>query len=230
MIKLIFRAILLSLAFASATSYSATSHSAVGGLIQYEEGTHYVALPIPIKTRVADKIEVAEYFSYGCPHCYQFEPLVGAWKQGLASDVEFVRTPAVWNKDYEVYAQTYLTAQALKVLDQIHVPLFDAIHNKRRPLNNPEKMAGFFEEMGIDPMAFARTYSSFGVNASLQQAAAKGRAYRSGGVPAIIVNGKYRIEGSMAGSSAEMLRIADYLIKKERELNEKVRATQQPVS
>ncbi|MEJ6590880.1 MAG: thiol:disulfide interchange protein DsbA/DsbL [SAR86 cluster bacterium] len=207
-----------------------TSQAAMGEAIPYEEGTHYVALPVPIKTRQADKIEVAEYFSYGCPHCYQFEPLIGAWKQRLADDVEFSRTPAIWNKDYQVYAQTYLTAQALDVLDQIHVPLFDAIHNKRRRLNEPEQMAEFFGEMGIDPMAFARTYSSFGVRASYQQAEAKGRAYRSSGVPAIVVNGKYRIEGSMAGSSAEMLKIADYLVAKERSLMTNVPALKQPAS
>ena len=207
-----------------------TSQAVLGEGIPYEEGTHYVALPIPIKTRQADKIEVAEYFSYGCPHCYQFEPLIGAWKRELADDVVFSRTPAIWNADYQVYAQTYLTAQALNVLDQIHVPLFDAIHNKRRRLNDPEQMAEFFGEMGIDPMAFARTYSSFGVRASYQQAEAKGRAYRSSGVPAIVVNGKYRIEGSMAGSSAEMLKIANYLVEKERNLKNKVPALKQPAS
>jgi thiol:disulfide interchange protein DsbA len=75
-----------------------------------------------------------------------------------------------------------------------------------------------FAELGVDPLAFARTYNSFGVRASTQQAEAKGRAYRSSGVPALIVNGKYRIEGSMAGSNANMLLIADYLIAKERQL------------
>jgi thiol:disulfide interchange protein DsbA len=181
-------------------------------------GTHYVELPVPIKSRSADKVEVAEYFSYGCPHCYQFEPAIGAWRAQLPADVEFVRTPAVWNKDYEVYAQTYFTAQALDVLEQIHVPLFDALHNQRRRLNDPERMATFFGELGVDPMAFARTYNSFGVRASTQQAEAKGRAYRSSGVPALIINGKYRVEGSMAGSNANMLLIADFLIAKERAL------------
>ncbi|MFT7686002.1 MAG: thiol:disulfide interchange protein DsbA [Candidatus Azotimanducaceae bacterium] len=185
---------------------------------QYEEGTHYVALQIPLKTRKPHKVEVAEYFSYGCPHCYQFEPLIGAWHHSLADDVEFLRTPAIWNKDYQVYAQTYLTAKALGVLDKVHTPLFNAIHNEGRRLNSPEAVAEFFQAYGVSPEDFAKTYSSFGVRASVQQADARGRAYRSGGVPAIIVNGKYRIEASMAGSSANMLRVADYLIEKERRL------------
>jgi thiol:disulfide interchange protein DsbA len=181
-------------------------------------GTHYAELPVPIKVRNADKVEVAEYFSYGCPHCYLFEPAIGSWKAQLPADVEFVRTPAVWNDDYQLYAQTYFTAQALNVLEEVHVPLFDAIHNQRRRLNDPERMAAFFAELGVDPLAFARTYNSFGVRASTQQAEAKGRAYRSSGVPALIVNGKYRVEGSMAGSNANMLLIADFLIAKERQL------------
>ncbi|MBD3648856.1 MAG: DsbA family protein, partial [Pseudomonadales bacterium] len=77
-------------------------------------------------------------------------------------------------------------------------------------------MASFFSEFGVDPVDFAKVYSSFGVRASVQQAEARGRAYRVSGVPAIIVNGKYRIEGKMAGSNAEMLRIAQFLVGKER--------------
>lgn len=195
------------------------SHAAISADIeQYEAGTHYVELQIPLKTRKPNQVEVAEYFSYGCPHCYQFEPLISVWHDKLAEDVEFVRTPAIWNKDYQVYAQTYFTAKALKVLDKIHTPLFNAIHNQRQRLNSPQAMADFFKDYGVEVEDFAKAYNSFGVRASVQQAEAKGRAYRSGGVPAIIVNGKYRVEGSMAGSNVNMLRIADYLIEKERKL------------
>jgi protein dithiol oxidoreductase (disulfide-forming) len=184
---------------------------------EYEEGTHYVELQIPLKTSTGGKIEVSEYFSYGCPHCYQFDPMITAWESRLPADVEFNRTPAIWNKDYQVYAQTYFAAEALEVVEKLHTPLFQAIHEQRKRLNDPKLMAMFFSEFGIDPVDFARVYNSFGVRASVQQAEARGRAYRSGGVPAIIVNGKYRIEGQMAGSNSNMLRIADFLIRKERE-------------
>ena len=192
------------------------SMPAAAAPFEYEEGTHYIELDIPVKTRSPGKIVVAEYFSYGCPHCYQFEPMINAWKTELGGDVEFVRTPAVWNRDYQVYAQTYFTAQALDVLDIMHVPIFQAIHAERRRINDPEAMAEFFGEYGVDPVDFAKAFASFGVRASVQQAEAKGRAYRSRGVPAIIVNGKYRIEGAMAGGNAAMLRVADFLIAKER--------------
>lgn len=183
---------------------------------QYEEGTHYVELTIPIKVRDSGKIEVTEYFSYGCPHCYQFEPLLSNWEKNLSPDVVFNRTPAIWNQDYRVYAQTYYTAEALKITNRLHTALFDAIQNQRRPLNDPKDMAIFFSEFGVDPIDFAKVYQSFGIRARLQQAEARGRAYRSSGVPAIIVNGKYRVEGKMAGGNAEMLKVVNFLINKER--------------
>ena len=197
--------------FAAALSANAFAEST-----EYEEGTHYVELQIPLKTADENKIEVSEYFSYGCPHCYQFDAAITAWHNDLPADVEFKRTPAIWNQDYQVYAQTYYVAEALKVSDKLHTPLFQAIHEQRKRLNDPKLMAMFFAEYGVDPVDFAKVYNSFGVRASVQQAEAKGRAYRSSGVPAIIINGKYRIEGSMAGSNSNMLRIASYLIQKER--------------
>lgn len=184
--------------------------------VEYEEGVHFSELQIPIRTRNPDKIQVAEYFSYGCPHCFEFEPLISAWHRNLPEDVEFIRTPAIWNEDYQVYAQTYYTIKALKVLDVAHTPIFNAIHNLRRRLNSPQQMAGFLKDFGIAPEDFAKAYNSFGVRAGVQQADSRGKAYRSGGVPAIIINGKYRIEGGMAGSNSNILRVADYLIEKER--------------
>lgn len=198
--------------------FAQAAFAAPSGL-EYEEGTHYVELTIPIRTRDPKIIEVAEYFSYGCPHCYQFEPLISAWHNKLGEDVAFSRTPAVWNKDYQVYAQTYFTLVSLKVLEKVHTPIFNAIHNERRRLNSPQAMAEFLANYGVDAEDFARSYNSFGVRAGVQQADSKGRAYRSTGVPALIVNGKYRVEGSMAGSNAEMLRVVDFLIEKERNAN-----------
>ncbi|MEX2488803.1 MAG: thiol:disulfide interchange protein DsbA/DsbL [Pseudomonadales bacterium] len=184
---------------------------------EYQEGTHYERLNTPVNTRESDKVVVTEYFSYGCPHCYRFDPMISKWKTELPADVEFRRSPAVWNQDYKLYAQIYYTAEALEVLEEIHTPLFQAIHAQGMRLNDPKRSASFFSEFGVDPNDFAKVFSSFGVRAAVQQAQARGRAYRASGVPAIIVNGKYRIEGSMAGSNPEMLEVAEYLISRERQ-------------
>lgn len=198
--------------------------------MEYEEGTHYVELQIPINTRLDEgQIEVTEYFSYGCPHCYQFDPLISGWESQLSDDVVFNRTPAIWNDQYNVYAQIYYAVEAMDALDKLHLPIFEAIHqqqrtflardpdNRRKIVFNHLDFSRFVAEFGYDPVDFAKIYNSFGVRASKQQAEARGRAYRSEGVPALIVNGKYRIEGKMAGSNANMLRVADFLIEKERQ-------------
>lgn len=195
----------------------ALSNTALAETFSFEEGVHYVELEVPVKIRGNGKIQVAEYFSYGCPHCYQFEPLIKAWKERLPEDVEFIRTPAVWNRDYQVYAQTYVTLESLGILEKVHVPIFNAIHGERQRLNTPGQMAQFLSGYGVNPEDFAKAYNSFGIRAALQQADSAGRSYRSTGVPAIIVNGRYRTEGTMAGSNANMLRVADFLIEKERQ-------------
>ena len=182
----------------------------------YREGIHYVELTIPVRTGNPQKIEVTEYFSYGCPHCYQMEAQVEAWKEDLGEDVVFDRTPAIWNQSYQVYAQTYYTLEAMSLLNRLHAQVFDAIHRRGKRLDGPELMAGFLADHGVDPEEFARTYQSFAVSVSMRQAQARGRAYRASGVPAMIVNGKYRIEGSMAGSNRAILDVVDFLIEQER--------------
>jgi thiol:disulfide interchange protein DsbA len=192
-----------------------------GDGFQFEEGTHYTLLEVPIRSRNAAVVEVTEYFSYGCPHCYRFEPMVQNWKNTLPQEVDFNRTPAIWSvPGYELYARTFYTAQALGILEKVHYPIFQAIHSDRRSLVDLKSMAEFVAEKGVDPEEFIKTFSdSFGVKAQYQQAIARQRIYKSNGVPAIIVNGKYRIEASMVGNSnSAMLQVADFLIEKELQL------------
>ena len=193
----------------------------------FEDGVHYATLEIPIANKNKDSIEVTEYFSYGCPACYQFEGVLSAWKMGLADDVEFNRTPAIWNEAYRLFAETYYTAYSLGVLEQIHPILFSGIQNqlRRNPryIFSPKEMSMFFVDLGVDPIDFARVFNSFGVRTLVQKAEARGLAYRATGVPAIIVNGKYRTTGQMAGSNGEMLLVTDYLIQMEREANQAAR-------
>jgi thiol:disulfide interchange protein DsbA len=185
---------------------------------QYEEGVHYQVLDpqAPLSTS-GEGIEVSEYFSYGCGHCFQFDPVLNAWLDKQPEDVNFDRTPAVWNDYYGNLAQTYYTLKAMDLLESLHVAVFEAIHIQRKNLSKPGVMADFLEEAGVDPEAFAKVFNSFGVRMSLQQADARGRAYRASGVPTLIVNGKYRIETRGAGSVQEMLKVAEFLIQLERQ-------------
>jgi thiol:disulfide interchange protein DsbA len=183
---------------------------------EYEEGTHYVALEKPIETEDPEKIEVTEYFFYGCSHCFEFDPAVALWVKNQANDVIFNRTPVTWAAPQTILARTYYTAEALGVLEKIHLPLFQAVQQQR--VNSPESIALFFGEHGIDPVDFARMFASFPVDRNTREAAARGKAYGLAvPVPAMIVNGKYRIEGSMAGGNANMLRVVSYLVEQERQ-------------
>lgn len=183
---------------------------------QWEEGTHYEKLGTPLPTSSPDKIEVTEVFWYGCPHCYDFKPLIEEWEKNKADDVEFILLPAALGSSWETHARAFYTMQALGVLDKTHSPMFDALARDRKPLNTPERIADFLTEYGVDKEKFLKTFNSFGVNAKMQQAQSKVRAARITGVPTIIVDGKYKVSASMAGNHENMIKVIDYLVEKER--------------
>ncbi len=183
----------------------------------YVEGTHYETIAKPVRTADPAKIEVAEVFWYGCPHCYAFEPLLESWMAKLPADVAFVRSPGMWNAMMETHAQIYYVAQNLGVLDKTHEVVFDAIHQKQNYLQTPEAVRALFVEQGVDPAAFDKAWASFGVTSAVKQAGTRMREYGVNGVPNLIINGKYRVSaGDAVATQADMLKVADFLIAKER--------------
>lgn len=183
---------------------------------RYVAGQHYALLDMPVRTRDRNKIEVVEVFWYGCSHCYHFDPLISQWKKTLAADVDFWLSPAVWNENMRMHANAFYTAKALKVEQQLHEPLFVALVVERKGLNTLAQLEDFFAEFGVDREKFNKTFMSFGVTSQVRQAEARARSYKISGTPEMIVNGKYRVSASMAGSQANMLKVASFLIEKER--------------
>lgn len=184
--------------------------------VYFTAGEHYVVLDTPVPTRDPTKVEVVEMFSYGCPYCYEFEPLIKAWSKQQASDVDFWFFPAVWNKPMELYARAFYTARELNVLEKIHDPLFNAVVVKHRSIRNTRDMADFFSEYGVDKKAFNKTFDSAVVEKQVKLAATRVRSYKPAGAPEMVINGKYRIDRMRSGSLAEMLAVAEFLINKER--------------
>ncbi|OZG74949.1 disulfide bond formation protein DsbA [Hahella sp. CCB-MM4] len=182
----------------------------------FVDGKDYQSLPAQVPVRDSSKIEVVEMFWFGCPHCYRFDPMVTNWKKKLPEDVDFWQSPAAFNRTWKLHAQTFYAAEALGVADQMHQPLFDALARDHKPLNSEDAMAEFFAQHGIEEEKFKKAYNSFSVKSKVQQAVSRGTSYRITGVPVLIVNGKYRIEPGQAGSFERMLKIADYLVEKER--------------
>jgi thiol:disulfide interchange protein DsbA len=179
----------------------------------YQEGEHYERLPIPVDTREPSKVEVVEVFSYGCIHCKTFQPSVDAWREEIPEHVDFYRMPATFNQSWEALAQLFYAVEALGITDRVHWPIFEAIHEGGENLTDPDLMAGLIErEAGIEPERFHQVFKSFSVRSRVQQAHARGLAYRLSGTPTMIVDGRYRVDGRMAGGNAEMLNVVDYLV------------------
>ena len=187
-----------------------------GAAEQYTAGDDYEILPQAVRTANASKIEINEVFHYGCIHCYNFETVISPWVETLGSDVDFRRTPAIWQSALEPYARAYFSANAMNVLDKTHTALFEAIHIKKQKIRSQQDLANFFEERGVDPEKFNKTYTSFGVTSQVGQAKARMRGYRTQGTPEMIINGKYRVTTRMSKGFQGMLQVASFLIEKER--------------
>ena len=179
-------------------------------------GEHYIVLDRPVPTRDASKIEVVEMFSYGCPHCYEFEPLIKEWGSQQADDVDFWFFPAVWSASMKLYARAFYAAEELDVSEKIHLPLFNTIVIEQKSIRNESDLADFFAKHGVDKEAFIETINSTGVETRATHAEERVRLYKPAGVPEIIVNGKYRVDRMRAGGLTEMLAVTEYLVNKER--------------
>lgn len=186
-------------------------------LLKAEEqsSTGYEAVSPPQPTANSAKIEVIEFFWYGCPHCYSFEPTLTTWLKAKPENVEFIRIPAIFNEQWGKHAKAYFTAEALGVIDKIHTDFFDAIQEKKQELETEDQLAKFFAAHGVKEADFRETYNSFMIDAKMRQAPALAAKYGITGVPAIIVNGKYKTNGTLAGSQEKMIDVMNALIKKE---------------
>ncbi len=186
--------------------------------LQSQAKDGYVSISPAQPTQTGNKIEVVEVFWYGCPHCYDFEPYIDKWLETKPDDVEFRRMPGIFRKSWIPHAKAYYTAEKLGVLDKIHAPLFTALHKQRKRIYDDESLEEFFEDQGIDDDEFRKIYDSEEVDTKVKQAFVMGQRYKVTGTPAIVVNGKYLVSGSSAGSFENALKVIDDLVAKERAL------------
>ena len=185
---------------------------------RYVAGTHYTELPNPVNTNDASKVEVLEAFWYGCSHCFRFEPLLTAWEEGLADDVEVVRFPALWNNLMKIHAQVYYTAEALNKVDVLHEPVFNAINLQGNRLQNERQIGELFAQYGISQEDFESAFNSFSVRTKVNQAEKRMQDYQIRSTPNMIVNGKYLVTtGQNVPTQEEMLEVVEFLVEKERQ-------------
>ena len=175
----------------------------------------YKELPSPQPTRTGNKIEVLEIFWYGCPHCYNFEPVIEKWLEEKAEYIEYIRMPGVMGKNWLPHARAFYAAEKLGVLDKIHRPLFDAIHKEKRKIMDKKSLKKFFVAQGVNGDDFDQAFQSKEVEDNVRYAFTMGQRYAITGVPAVIINGKYITSASMAGSFTKITDVMNTLAAKE---------------
>ncbi len=184
----------------------------------YEAGIDYIVLDNPVKTTTGDKIEVRELFWYYCTHCYNLEPLMNSWLKTKPSNVEFVFQPAMFSKRWLNGAIFYFVLEELNLVEKLHEVLFDAIHEKNRRFNSKESFVDWVASFGIDKNKVEKAFDSFSVKIKVNKSKLNTLKYNITGVPVMIINGKYLTDATHAGSHTDMLKVVDFLIKKESKL------------
>jgi len=165
---------------------------------------------------VDGKIEVVEFFAAGCPACFNAEPMMQALKERLGDDVNFIQVPVTFDPYFEHLARGQFAAEALGVDDITKIKMFESIHLKQNRLQTPNAMAAFYSDYGIDKEEFFKSYNSFSVNTRMNKAREMASKYGVGGVPTLVVNGKYRSGSRKAGTYVKWVQIIDQLVDQER--------------
>ncbi len=183
-------------------------------LSKYIEGTDYKVLPnaMPIE---GDKLQVMEFFWYGCSHCEHFEPLVQKWRETAPDDVEFKRLPAVWRNVMKSHAKLYYLSESLDVPHEIHGDFFKMLV-KNRSLEDPKKFAKIFKKYGVEEETFNKAYSALALNAKITKAKQMAKDYRLMSTPLVIVNGKYLVQKKANTKDGYVFEVVDFLLEKER--------------
>lgn len=193
-----------------------------------EEGKQYARAPQDIAENplvkelakeTANQIYVIEFFSYGCAGCHKLDPMVEQLRAKLPSDVSFQRIPVEFHAEWRNLTKAYYTAMNLNVMDKIHTPLFDAIHNGKITSSSDDTLRQFFTTNGVPQKDFDKEFDSFSMNRKQKWAGAITRAYRVTAVPAFVVQGPKGIfvtTARLAGSQENVIAVVEHLIKVEK--------------
>jgi protein dithiol oxidoreductase (disulfide-forming) len=172
-------------------------------------GHDYVVLDGPQRQEPNRKIEVVEFFSWGCPHCYEFYPMLAHWTATLPKDVSFKRVPVgLGHPEWEALARAYYALQSTGDVDRLNSQIFEDIHKNHVWLYDEQSITVWVGKHGVDVSKFTAAFRSFGVNTTVGQAEQKSMDYRVPGVPALVIAEKYLV----SGDQAKMLTSSDQLI------------------
>jgi protein dithiol oxidoreductase (disulfide-forming) len=180
------------------------------------EGKQYVRLTQPVPTSAPPgKLEVIEFFWYGCPHCNAFEPALEVWIKQLPADVMFHRVPVAFSAEpFVAHQRIFYALESLGLVGAMHRKVFYAIHNDRMRLDKPAEISAFMAKNGVDVAKFMEAYDSFGTGTKLRQANQLVDGYKIDGVPALGIHGRFYTSGTLAGTNEKALVVTDLLLQR----------------
>jgi protein dithiol oxidoreductase (disulfide-forming) len=198
--------------FAAAAAFAVAGSAFAQQAVQ--EGRDYTVIAQQ-PTQSAGKIEVTEFFQYGCVHCFNLEPLMHEWEKKLPKDVVVRRMPLSFDPNRIQHVRMFYVLEGLNRLSDLHMRAFNSIHLDKRFLMTPEDQADYFSKFGVDKAKYMELYNSFSVQSKARAAQQMFVNYKIEATPAIAVNGRY-IASPTTGGHAELLRVVDALIVKAR--------------
>jgi len=180
---------------------------------RFKAGREYLQLDPPQPTQAGNgQVEVLEFFWYGCGHCNELEPHLGAWLKQMPEGTQFRRIPAALNSTWSFHAQLYYSAEVLKVLDALHLAIFEHIHRDRKPLNTLKQAEPLFATAGVDGEALRKTFESFGVQTAVARARQVTEGYGINSVPTLAVDGHYLTSASRTQGYPGLFAVLNHLI------------------
>ena len=181
----------------------------------FDEGIDYVSLPGEAVIQTDGRVQVIEFFWFGCPSCFKFEPHLLNWLKTKPEHINFVNVPAVMSESWEFHAHAYYAIELLNLKEQLMGQFYDELHVEKNQIRTVEQFREWANRQdGVDSEKLARTLTSFAANTKVSQAALFANNYGISGVPSLIVGGKYRTSPSMAGSEERALQIVEFLANK----------------
>lgn len=180
------------------------------------EGQHYQKVSPPVPVSASGKVEVVEFFWYGCPHCYALEEHVERWSAKPPADVSFRRVPVGFGPQHEFHQKVFYALEAMGQLGALHRKFFDSIHKEHKRMNTEPEVVAFATANGLDGAKFVETMKSFTVIGKVRQAKQLADAYHVDGVPMVGVQGRYTTSATMAGSAERVFMVVDFLVDKAR--------------
>jgi protein dithiol oxidoreductase (disulfide-forming) len=201
--------------FMLVTSTLAVGHVHAAPLLLVE-GQNYAQLATPEPTASGKKIEVLEVFSYGCIHCFEFEPAMREWRKHLPKDVQLQLMPATFNINFAMYARGYYAAEALGVAMKLHDQVWDAIWVKKLEVPDINALANLYLRLGVDHDKFLVAAKSPEVEVALTNAGQKSERMKLGATPTLYVDGKYQVLLTGVTSYNDIIQRLDALILKVR--------------